>query len=144
MLATGAADRHGQVVPVVARIVGQPARHEMIDVGIHALDFGKLLEVGDDLRIATAQILERRLVMRIGQAAHVEHQVRVERYAVLVTERLKEQRQARRIDADEILDPGAQRACGELAGIDVVAERAQIGERGALVFDRLGKRALIT
>jgi len=37
--AARAADRDGQVVPVVARIVGQPARDEVVDVAVHALGF---------------------------------------------------------------------------------------------------------
>jgi len=86
MLSTGTADRHRQVVTVVACIVGQPARHEVVDVPVHALNLRLALQVGHDHRIATIERRERGLVMRIGQAPHVEHEVSVERNTMLVSE----------------------------------------------------------
>src|SRR5512137_138489 len=40
----GAADRHGEVVAIVARVVGQPAGDEVVDVAVHSLDFGHGLQ----------------------------------------------------------------------------------------------------
>ena len=94
--AAGAADRDGQVVAVVARVVGQPARDEVVDVAVHALDLGDGLEERHDRRVLAGQRRERRLVVRIRQAAHVEHEVGVERHAVLEAERLEQQRELRR------------------------------------------------
>ena len=39
MLASSAADRDGEVIAIVARVIGQPAGDEMMDVGVHPLDF---------------------------------------------------------------------------------------------------------
>src|SRR5664279_1425349 len=47
MLASRAADGDGQVIAVVARVLGQPGGDEMMDVGVHALDFRLSLEVVD-------------------------------------------------------------------------------------------------
>ena len=100
-----AADRDGQVVAVVARVVGQPARDEVVDVAVHALDFGIALEEVDDGGVACRSAAQRRLVVRIGQAAHVEHEVGVERHAVLEAERLEQQRELATDRRDEVLDP---------------------------------------
>jgi len=66
----------------------------MIDVGVHALDFGYGLEELDDRRVATGERAERGLVVRIGQAPHVEDEIGVERRAVLEAERFEEEREA--------------------------------------------------
>ena len=50
--------------------------------------------------------------MRIGQEAHVEHEIGVEQNAQLEAELLEQKRQPRRVDAQEILDPAAQRRKG--------------------------------
>ena len=42
MASAGAPDRDGQIIAIVARIVGQPARHEVVDIPVHAVDFGQL------------------------------------------------------------------------------------------------------
>ena len=47
----------------------------------------------DHRRVAAGERAQLRVVVRIGQAAHVEHQVGVERNAVLEAERLEQQRQ---------------------------------------------------
>ena len=141
--AAGAADRDRQVVAVVARIVGQPARDEVVDVGVHALDFGNRLEEFDHRRIAAGQRAQRRLVMRIRQAADVEHEIGVERGAVLEAERFEQQRELRAVDRDEILDPGAQCGSRQVARVESDAELARFGEQVPLVLDVLGQRALV-
>ena len=59
--------------------------------------------------VASGERRKRFLVVRIGQAAHVEHEIGVERHAVLEAERLEQERELRRVDRDEVLDPAAQR-----------------------------------
>ena len=96
MPAAGAADRDGQVVAVVARVVGQPARDEVVDVAVHPLDFGDRSRGTRPPARRARSAAQRRLVVRIGQAAHVEHEIGVERHAVLEAERLEQQRELRR------------------------------------------------
>ena len=88
MAATGAADRDGQVVAVVARIGGKPTGDEMIDVPIHPLDFGKRREEPDDRFVAASERRQRGLIVGIGQAPDVEYQIGIQRDAVLEAEGL--------------------------------------------------------
>src|SRR2546422_7658087 len=60
MLAPGAADRHRQIVAVVAYVVRQPACDEMVDVRVHALHFGDRLEKLHDVGILAAEGPQRR------------------------------------------------------------------------------------
>src|SRR5438309_1890937 len=89
MLSTRTADRYRQVIAIVARVIGKPAGDEMIDVAVHALDFGMALEIGDDGGILARAVREGGLVVRVGQTTHVENEIGIERDAVLVTERLE-------------------------------------------------------
>ena len=73
--------------------------------------------------------------MRIGQAAHVEHQIGIQRQAVLEAEGFEQQRQARAIQRDELLDPCAQRIGVEFAGVDVMADVGDLGEQFAFLAD---------
>src|ERR1700694_1583036 len=116
VLSACAADRDGKVIAVVACVVGKPARDKVMDVGVHTFDVRVTLEVSDNRGVFPGERRERGLVMRIRQAANVEDQIGVEPNAVLESERLKQQRELRRIDADEILDPRAQRSGGAFGG----------------------------
>src|ERR1700682_174529 len=101
------------------------------------------LEIIDDRGVPAGLWRQQRLVMRIGQAADVEHEIGIERNAVFVAEGLEQHGQARRIDADEILDPGTQRRRRQVAGVEAVAERAELRQPFALELDRLGQRAIV-
>src|SRR5215468_12078382 len=89
VLAAGASDRNGEIVAIVARIVRQPARDEVVDVAVHPLHLGQSLEVSDHRGVPTTLCCERGLVMRIWEAAHVKYEVGVERYPLLVAEGLE-------------------------------------------------------
>ena len=58
-------------------------------------------------RFATGQGRQFGFVEGVGQAAYIEYQIDVERYAVLVAEGLKQQHQPTGIDFHEVLDPAA-------------------------------------
>ena len=81
-----AADGNGKVAAVIGYETGQPALHEIADVAKHLLCIGGIFQEFDDRRIAPGEWTKLRGIVRIGQAAHIEHQVRIERDAVLVTE----------------------------------------------------------
>ena len=51
MSSTGAADRDGEVIAIVARVIGQPAGDERIDVRVHALDLGHRFQELHDLAV---------------------------------------------------------------------------------------------
>ena len=142
--AAGAADRHGEVVAVVAGVFGKPRRDEPFDVGVHLLDGGFLLEERDDGQIASRQRLQLGLVVGVGEAAHVEHQIRIERHAVLEAERFELQRERAWVDADEVLDPRAKRDRRKCRSCRTLKPCGRASARScALVVDRLGQRSLL-
>ena len=95
-----------------------------------ALDLGMALEIAMTTGVDRAgQRRQRRLVVRIRQAAHVEDQVRVERHAVLEAERLE--RAASVCDGSTLMKSliqRAQRRRGRSAGVEAVAQRADVGQ----------------
>ena len=135
--------RHGQIVAVVADVAGQPVGDEAADVVAHVhAPRASASRKATTAPIACRSAAAARVVVRVGQAAHVEDQVGVERDAVLEAEGLEQQRQpCARLEGDEILDPGAQGVGPEVAGVDAVAEGGNRFERIALAADRLGQRA---
>ena len=75
MLAAGAADRDGDVAAVVAHEARQPALEKRADVVAACAHVGVGL-AGTSITggVAAGQRAQLRIVVRIGQAAHVEHQ----------------------------------------------------------------------
>ena len=114
-----------------------------MDVAIHPRHFGQRLEERDDRRVLAGQRRQRGLVMRVGQAAHIEHEIGIQRHAVLEAERLEQQRELRRIDGDQVLDPATQRRGRQVAGVESKAEFAGLGQQVAFVVDGLGERARV-
>ena len=55
VLTTGTADRDRQIIAVVARVIGEPARDEVLDIGVHSLDFGSCFEELYDSRLFARQ-----------------------------------------------------------------------------------------
>ena len=62
--------------------------------------------------------------MRIWQATDVEHEIRIERDAVLEAERLKQQYEFTVIQRQQIAHPVSQRVWIQVAGINAMAEGA--------------------
>src|SRR5205814_600760 len=85
--ASGAADRDRKRAAAVLPVRGEPGLDEPADVPQHRADLGLPLEKRDHVRVETGERPQPRVVMRVGQAAHVEYQVRVERNALLVADR---------------------------------------------------------
>ena len=142
MAPAGASNRHGEITAVVAYEARQPFLHVVADVIEHALRVGIGLKEGNDRAIAAGQRAQDRIVVRVGQAAHVEHHVRIEWNPMLEAEGLEQQRKSAFAEVEQFLDPQAQRAGAQVAGIDVMAEVGQVGQQFALVLDRFGKGAL--
>jgi len=108
VLSAGAADGDGEVAAVVCDEAGQPACDEVVDVGEHLLREGGVIQKVDHGLVASGERAQRRIVMRVGQAAHVEYEIGVQRQPVLETEGLEQQGEPGAIQRDELLDPGAQ------------------------------------
>ena len=81
MLATGAADRYGQITTVILDEAGQPTQQVAFDIGIHCLH----------VRLGCKEIDYRPILAgqrpswyrnRVGQTADIEHQIGIQRYAV--------------------------------------------------------------
>ena len=139
MLPARAANGNGKVAAIIGYKAGQPALYEIADVAQHLLRIGSIFQEFDDRCIAPGERLQQRIVVRIGQAAHIEYQIGVQRNAVLVSERLEQQCQTRAVHFDELLDPVAQRIGIEFGGVDVVADVADFGEQFTLVADAFRK-----
>ena len=138
--ASGTADRDGEVAAIVARDLRQPAPEKTVHV-LEQRPHGVLaVEEFDHRRIAAGERPQRRLVMRIGEHAGVDHPVRIQRNAVPVGERFEEQRQPGMAEAEQVTDPAAQHPGLEPAGVDAMAQVGHAGEQRALLLDGLVKR----
>src|SRR5512135_3383619 len=103
--AAGAAEGHGEVAAAVAVVAREPLGDEAADVLQHAPHLRLRFEKGYDRPIASGKRTQPLLVMRIGQAAHVEHQIGIERNAVLETEGFEQHRQPLAgAKSDKVLD----------------------------------------
>src|SRR5262245_6288220 len=86
MLTAGTADGHREITAIVSDVGRQPVTDEARDVSLHALHFrlvGK--EVANSL-VPAGLRTQYRVVVWVGQAAHVEDEVGIERNAVLEAE----------------------------------------------------------
>ena len=133
----GTADGHGQVAAVVAFECRQPVANEATDVFEHAHGVGCRAQECGNRCVAAGQRAQLRLVVRVGQAAHVEYEIRVERNAVLEAEGFEQQRQPGDRRRGEILDPGAKRVGGEIAGVDVMRHVRNAGDQLLLAGNTL-------
>ena len=79
---SGAADGDREVAAAVAVEARQPFVHEAPDVCHIFCTAGSALQ--NSIRLVASGVrAQLRIVVRVGEAAHVEHHVRVERHAVL-------------------------------------------------------------
>ena len=91
MLATGATNGDRDIAAVVPRQADQPVRQELPNVVQHLHRLGLLLQKRGHCRIAPGLVAQCRIVVRVGQHAHVKDKVGVGRNAALVRKRLKHQ-----------------------------------------------------
>jgi hypothetical protein len=76
---------------MVAHHRRQPAFDEIDDLGLHRLHFGLHAQEIGHWRIQSGQGPELGFIVRIGQHAHIEHEVGIHRHAALEAERLEHQ-----------------------------------------------------
>ena len=88
-------------------------------------------------------VAQRRHVVRVGQHAHVEHVVGVQRHAALEGEGLEHQRERALRRRDQRLDVALQLRRPDDAGVDHVGAVAQVGQQLAFELDGIDQRALL-
>src|SRR3954471_8227907 len=133
--AAGAADRDREVRLAFGDVLRQQEVEQRDDALVELGEAPVALDVGDDARVVAGQRPERRLVVRVGEEAHVEHEVGVAGGAVLEAEALERDRQARRRRAREEL-------VGDLAAQHVRLQAGRVDDDVRALLDRLEHRAL--
>src|SRR3984957_19472919 len=89
VLTAGAAHRDGQVAAVRLREFADAAVQEFDQLRDHAAHAGVAGQIFDHGRVAAGQMAQPMLPVGIRQAAYVEDEIRIPRYAVLVAEGLE-------------------------------------------------------
>jgi hypothetical protein len=86
VLPAGAADGDGKIAAVVGHQTRQPALHEFAYVTEHILCIRGFFQKPNHCGVAPGERAQLRAVMRIGQAAHIENQIGIQRDAALERE----------------------------------------------------------
>ena len=121
----------------------EPAFEEVGDVVVHARHVGMLAQPVDHWSIAPGERAQRGHVMRVGQHAHVEHVVGVQRHAALEGEGFEDQRERALRCGDQRLDIALQLGRTDDAGVDHVGAVAQVGEQFTFEVDGMDQQALL-
>ena len=82
-MTAGAADGDGHIGAVAGGKAWQPLVQIRVNVGVHLIHISLCRQVVDDRLIQPRVGAQVRLLIRIGQAAYVEHQVGIYRHAAL-------------------------------------------------------------
>src|SRR5262245_15257874 len=128
-----AADGDRERAPAVLAIARQPGLDEAADVLEHSPHFRFALEKLDHGGVETAQGTEPRVVVRVGEAAHVEDKVRIEGDPLLVAEGFKQKHHRFRADFEHVLDPVAQSVGQQVGRVETMTDLAHRSEQLALV-----------
>lgn len=92
MLSTRAAERNGEVAPVVAPEGRQPFFDKVADVVQQLGDVGLRFEKFDDRLVFAGQWSQAHVVIRVWQASHIKDDVGIQRNAEFETEGFEMQR----------------------------------------------------
>src|SRR4029077_16407251 len=93
MLAPGAADRDREIAAVARLVLRDAAAHEAGDVRNERRDVRLVLEEADHLFVATGEVTQARLPVRVGKRPRVEHEVGIPGDAALEAEGFETDRQ---------------------------------------------------
>src|SRR5690606_35021324 len=102
----------------VLSIQGQPAANESGDVVHHGLDAAELRQPARHGCVAACEWAQVLLVVRVGQAAHVEDEVGIARNPAFVGEGFEGKHYRGAVGLDEIAYPGPQLSRGDVGGVD--------------------------
>ena len=109
----------------------------------HLPHLGLGFEVGDHRLIPARQRTQHGVVVRVGQHAHIENIVRIDRYAALEGKGLEHQGQAAAGHGHQGLDIALELGSADEAGVDHMGLVAQVGQQFTLQLDGLHQRALL-
>ncbi len=132
VVASRASDGDRQRAPIVLPVGGQPGLDEAPHVLEHGADFRLLLEKFDHGAIQAAQGTKPRIVVGIGEAAHVENEIRIQGNALLVAERFEQEHHRFGSNVEQVLDPVAQGIRQQVGGVEALTDLAYRGEELAL------------
>src|SRR6185503_15392372 len=134
----GAADRDGEIGLPFPLVAGQDELQEVLETAEHLLAFWMIQHEGPHVLVAAVERAQRFDEVRVGQEPDVEHQIGVERYTVLESERDQRGGQARtgfRRDV-ELDEPILELMDRQRRGVeDPVGDLTQVRERLALGAD---------
>ena len=135
MLAAGAPDGHCQIAALVVLERRQPVGNEGVDLRHHLVHFGLRAQVFGHRGVAPAHRPQLANVVRVGQDAHVEDEVGVERDAVFERKALEHQRQPARVGAHQVAHPDTQLRRAQLTRVEHGGRFAHFSEQLALELD---------
>src|SRR5665647_1762667 len=87
MLAPSAAYGYRQIATIITHKARQPARDKAAYVFSHSIYFLLAFKKIDHCHITSSQRAQIGIIVRVGQAAHIEYQIRIQRDAMLEAER---------------------------------------------------------
>ncbi|MNN51023.1 hypothetical protein D3C81_1656380 [compost metagenome] len=141
VMPAGAANGNGDVGAVAGGEARQPLVQVGEDVLKHFFDLRLCRQVFSHRRIETRLRAQFRLPVGVGQAAHIEYQIRVYRHAALEAKGLDQKCGPRlRLVQQTQLDGVAQLVQVQVGGVDLqVGEVGNRAEQGGFILDRLGQ-----
>ncbi|MNE45117.1 hypothetical protein D3C80_1393880 [compost metagenome] len=127
-MAAGAADGNGDVGTVAGGEAGQPLEQIAGNVAEHVFDIRLRGQIVDYRLVEAGVLAQLGLPVRVWQAAHIEHQVCIDRHATLETERLDKERGAGLGLVEQAqLDRITQLIQIQVGGVDL--QVGQVGDR---------------
>src|SRR5262249_25672200 len=142
VLAAGAADGEREVALALGQEARQQGLEQTHEIGPKSLEIRIALDVSLDARIAAVERLEHRIVMRVLEEAHVEHQVGLARQSQLEGERYYRHGQSRAaLAAEAAVEQRAELGRQQARGVDhPIGGLAQWRQHGALDCDAVADR----
>ncbi len=143
MAPAGTADGDRQMRLALGDVLGDQEVQQRPEPLVEGLELAVARHVLDDLRIEARQRPQLGFPVRVGQEAHVEHDVAVARQPVLVAERRQRHRElgAPLARQELVRDAAAQRGCRDPARVEhEIGAFPDVLQRVALGRDALGDR----
>src|SRR5579871_497455 len=130
VLPAGAADGDGQMCLALRRVLGQQVLEQVVEPPLELLRLAPLQHPLADLRAVAGESAQRLHVVRVGEKPHVEDQVGVDGYPVLVAERRDAHDEGARAARADVR---IRQLLAQLAG----AERARVDDLVGPLLERL-------
>ena len=122
VLPAGTADGDGNVAAAFFLQAREPVVHKVVDVVHHFLRQGLLVEIRLNGGIHAGVGAQLGIVIGIGQATHIEHEIGVVRHAVFEAERLEDNQKPPALDVEPLLNGITQLLRVHFGCIDAVGD----------------------